>query len=220
MRRRTWRLAAAIAVAMLIVALIVAVRRFVGEPQSGPVYEAPSPVPLPVLTFLLLSIPAGVAAIAVARRSPTSLVVAGALALLQSFVSFAGATFGFLLPGLLLMYLGVRAGDAPDTPRPSVRERLAGLVVIGLVVAAWLVTFAASETVCWAARLDQEGHATYRLIGDTGSIELGPSDVAGGCDSGVPTVPGLLGSALLVTGALTVSARSGRAMSPGGTHFE
>lgn len=209
MRRRTWRLAAAIAVAMVIVALIVAVRRLVGEPDSGPTYEAPSPIPLPMLTFLLLSIPAAVAAIAVVRRLPTSLVVAGVLALLQSFVSFAGATFGFLLPALLLIYLGVREGDAPETPRPSGRERLAGLVVIALVVAAWLVTFAAPETVCWVARLDPDGHAIYRLIEDTGTIELGPSDAAGGCDSGVPTVPGILGSAVLVAGALIVSARSG-----------
>ena len=145
-KRRTWRLATAVAIGMLAVALIVVVRSLMDDQVEGLSYGAPRLILSRVLTFLFLSIPAGLVAVAVVRRSPTMLVVAGAISILQSLIAFSGALFGFLLPGFLLLYLGAREGDAPDSPRPPVRERVSGLVIIGLVVAAWLVTLSSAGT--------------------------------------------------------------------------
>jgi len=205
MSARTRRIAAAISAAMAGLAVIVAVLPMVWEPQDSLEFAPPMLIPQPVLTAIFLAVPAAIAFIAVIRRSPLMLVTAGLLAFLQSFVAFSGVTLGFLLPALLLIVLGVRAGESDDRSRSSRRQLATGVLVIGLAVSAWLVVLGTSETVCWIARLGPDGTPIYRQIPLTDTISVAPSEIGGGCDSGVPTAAGLLTGGVLILGALALA---------------
>jgi hypothetical protein len=202
MSARTRRIAGAVAAAMAGLAVLIAVLPFIWDPQDPPELAAPMLVPRPVLSAILLAVPAAIAFIAVIRKSTLMLVVAGLLTFLQSFVAFSGVTLGFLLPALLLIVLGVRE---EDRSRASRRQKVTGVLVIGLVVAAWLVVLGTGETVCWIARLGPDGTPIYRLIPVTDTIMVAPSEVGGGCDSGVPTAAGLLTGGVLILGALALA---------------
>jgi hypothetical protein len=190
---------------MAFVALLIAttpLRLNSGEPPDlGP----PTLVSGPILSSVFLSVPAMIAAIAAVRGSPLLLVIAGVISLMQSLVAFSGATLGFLLPGLLLLYLGAREGSVPDRERSSVRQRLTGIIVIGCVALAWVVAFGMTETVCWIASEGTDGALVYRRIPETNAIHVGPSEFGGGCDSGVPTVEGLMTSGILLAGAIALT---------------
>jgi hypothetical protein len=205
MSAQTRRIAAAMSVAMALVTPLIAttpMRLNAGEPpELGP----PTLVPGPILSSILLSVPAIIAAIAAARESPLMLVIAGVLALMQSFVAFSGATLGFLLPGLLLLYLGAREGRVPQRERASLRQRLTGMIVICCLASAWVVATGMTETVCWMAREGTDGTLVYRRIPETNVIHVGPTEFAGGCDSGVPTVEGLMISSVLLAGAIALT---------------
>jgi hypothetical protein len=202
MSATTRRIAGAVAAAMAGLAVMIAVLPLLWDPQDPPDLAAPMLVPRPVLSAILLTVPAAIAFIAVIRKSPLMLVVGGLLAFLQSFVAFSGVTLGFLLPALLLIVLGVRE---EDRSRPLRRQQVIGVLVIGLVVAAWLVVLGTGETVCWIARLGPDGTPIYRLIPVTDTITVAPSEVGGGCDSGVPTAAGLLTGGVLILGALALA---------------
>jgi hypothetical protein len=205
MSERTRRIAAAVSVAMALVVLLIAttpMRMNAGEPpELGP----PTLVSGSILSSILLSVPAIITAIAAVRGSPLMLVIAGMIAVLQSFVAFSGATLGFLLPGLLLLYLGAREGRVPQRERASLRQRLTGMIVICCLVSAWMVALGMTETVCWMAREGTDGTLVYRRIPETNVIHVGPSEFAGGCDSGVPTVEGLMISGVLLAGAIALT---------------
>lgn len=186
-------------------AVTIAVLPLIWAPEGPPELAAPTLVPRPIVTAIFLSVPAAVAGMAVIRQSPMMLVIGGLLAFLQSFFAFSGVTLGFLLPALSLIVLGVREGDSPGRPRPSLRQRLTGVLVIGFVVAAWFVQIETSETVCWVAHLGPDDTPIYRLIPVTNTISVGPSEIGGGCDGGVPTVAGLLTGGVLILGALTLA---------------
>jgi hypothetical protein len=205
MSGRTRRIAAVVAAVMAGLAVTVAVLPIVWEPQGSPDLAAPMLIPRPILIAILLAVPTAIAFIAVMRRSPLMLVTAGVLAFLQSFVAFSGVTLGFLLPALSLIVLGVRAGETDDRSRPSRRQLATGVLVIGLVVSAWLIVLGTGETVCWIAHLGPDGMPIYRQIPVTDSISLAPSEIGGGCDSGVPTAAGLLTGGVLILGALALA---------------
>jgi hypothetical protein len=205
MSGRTRRIAAVVAVAMAGLAVIVAVLPSALEPQDSPELAAPMLIPRPILIAILLAVPTAIAFMAVIRRSPLMLVTAGLLALLQSFFAFSGVTLGFLLPALLLIVLGVRARETDDRPRPSLRQLATGVLVVGLVVSAWLMVLGTSETICWIARLGPDGTPIYRQIPLTDTITVAPSEIGGGCDSGVPTAAGLLTGGVLILGALALA---------------
>jgi len=190
---------------MAVLAVILAALPLAGEPEGSTELAAPTLVPRPFVTAILLAVPAAIASIAVLRRSPLMLVVGGLLAFLQSFIAFSGVTLGFLIPALLLIVLGVREGDAANAARPSLRQRLTGVLVIGLIASAWLVVIGTGETVCWVAHLGADGTPLFRLIPVTDSISVGASELGGGCDSGVPTAAGLLTGAVLTIGALALA---------------
>jgi hypothetical protein len=214
MSDRTSRIAAAVAATMAGLAVMIAVLPLVWAPQGPPELAAPTLVPRPVVTAIFLSVPAAVAGIAVICRSPLMLVVGGLLAFLQSFVAFSGVTLGFLLPALLLIVLGVREGGSPGGPRPSLRQRVTGVLVIGFAVAAWFAVIGTSETVCWVAHLGPDGTPIYRLIPLTDTISVAPSEIGGGCDSGVPTAAGLLTGGVLLLGALALAWLASAAETP------
>ena len=193
--------------AAVIACLAVAVAAFPALQEGGSrIVRGPSIVPRPVIIGLLLALPAGIAALAAFGASRPMFIAAGALCLLQSFVSFGGITLGFLVPGILLIALGLEAPTTTTPPRPvSRRARAAGLLVVVLGIAAWIVPFAMSETVCWMARTGPDGALVYTRIPNTDSITLEVNDVAGGCDGGAFTIEGLLLAGVVGIGALAMA---------------
>jgi hypothetical protein len=164
--------------------------------------SGPEIVPRPIVLALLLGLPAAMAAIAALRSSRPIFIAAGALCLLQSFVSFGGATFGFLIPAILLIILGVEGGSSTRTQR---RELLAGVLVFGLGIAAWIAPFAMSETVCWTARAGPDGKPVYTIIPNTDTLTAEIGDLGSGCDGGTFTLQGLMVGGVLWIGALAVA---------------
>ena len=163
----------------------------------------------------LLGLPAVLAATAAIRGSRAIFVAAGVLCLFQSFIAFSGITFGFLIPGFVLIGLGLsRAPNEDAAPVPR-REAIAGLLVVALGIAAWLVPFATSETVCWIAKAGPDGDPVYRLIPDTGTISLQLDEIAGGCDGGAFTLQGLMVAGVLALGALAMAGLAGRSVGSG-----
>jgi hypothetical protein len=160
-----------------------------------------------VIAFLL-GLPAGLAAIAALRDSRVMFVAAGVLCLLQSIVAFSGVTLGFVIPGILLVGLGLERVPLESPSYAGRREWLPGAFVLGLGIAAWVVPFASSETVCWVAKAGPDGTPVFTVIPDTGSISLDLDDIAGGCDGGAFTLQGLMVGSVLAIGALAMAGLS------------
>ena len=204
-RRLSYVLAAAIAVLGVVVAAFPVIQEGGSGPPGGP-----SIVPRPIVIGLLLALPGALAAIAALRGSRPILVAAGGLCLLQSLVgAFSGVTLGFLIPGILLISIGVdrASNDGPRLTRG--REWLAAVIVVGLGIAAWVVPLALSETVCWIARMGPDGNPVYSIIPHTGSVTLGLDDIASGCDGGTFTLQGLMLAGVLAIGAVAMAVLSG-----------
>lgn len=200
-RRLGFVLAATIAVLAIAVAAFPLV-----QGASGPgTVEGPAIVPRPLVIAFLLGLPAGLAAIAALQGSRAMLVAAGVLCLLQSIVAFSAVTLGFVIPGILLIGLGLERAQAELHHPTRRREWLGAALVVGLAVAAWIAPFATSETVCWIAKPGPDGDPVYRLVPDTGSISLDLDDTAGGCDGGAFTLQGLMVGAVLAIGSLAMA---------------
>ena len=204
-RRLGYVLAAAIAA----LAVVVAAFPMIQEGGAGEL-DGPAIVPRPIVIGLLLALPAALAVIAALRGSRPVFVAAGLLCLLQSLVgAFSGVTLGFLIPGILLISTGVDGASNNAPPRIRGREWLAAVFVVGLAIAAWVVPFALSETVCWIARSAPDGNLVYTIIPDTGSVTLGLDDLASGCDGGTFTLQGLMLAGVLAIGALAMAVLGG-----------
>ena len=204
---RSWRLIGAVVIAIPIVAGIIGVyaASFGSDPSE---IRYPASIVARAMTVFLLCIPALIAGIAVIRRSPAMVVTAGGISLLQSLLAFSGATFGFLLPALLLLYLGVRVGGEQGRRAPRRRALLRGVFVVGLTVSAWLVVLGTGQTVCWTAQMGPDGRVEFRQVPETTTLTLGPSDIASGCDSGIPTTSGLIGAGRLILAVSAVAWRT------------
>jgi hypothetical protein len=201
LRRRGLLLATSIAVLAVAIAALPLIQGAGGPGDLG----GPAIVPRPLVIAVLLGVPAGVAAIAALRASRPLFIAAGMLCLLQSVVAFSGATLIFVIPGILLLGLGLGRTPMPSS-RPTLRrEWLAGVFVLGLGIAAWIVPFATSETVCWIARAGPDGSPVYTRIPDTGMLTLGPGDMGSGCDGGAFTLDGLVVGGILGIGALAMA---------------
>lgn len=203
-RRLGYVLAAAIAA----LAVVVAALPLIQEGGSGEL-DGPAIAPRPIVIGLLLAVPAALAALAAFRGSRPIFVAAGVLCLLQSIVgAFSGVTLGFLIPGILLISIGLdrASNDSPRQPRR--REWLAALFVVGLGIAAWVVPFALSETVCWIARSGADGNPVYTIIPNTDTLTVGLGDIASGC-GGTFTFQGLMLAGVLGVGALAMAGLSG-----------
>lgn len=213
-RRRLGFVLAAI-VAGLAVA-IAALPLFQGANGPGSI-GGPAIVPRPIIIATLLALPAGVAAVAALRASRPMFIAAGVLCLLQSIVgAFSGVTLGFVIPGILLVALGLERTPMASPSRTTRRAWLAGVLVVGLGIAAWIVPFATSETVCWIARAGPDGSPVYTLIANSDTISLGLGDLGGGCDGGTFTLQGLMLAGVLAIGALAM-AGLGAGIGPSGS---
>jgi hypothetical protein len=200
---RTRRLVAATGVSIVLVAAIIAT--FAALSNDDPVADLRRPVlvPRPLITAAFLATPGLIAAVGALRRASVIVVIAGVCALLQSFVAFSGVAFGFILPALVLIYLGMHDADS-GSPTPRRREYGIGLMAVAFLIAAWAVTLGNTETTCWIASAAPDGHIAYRTVPDTGSLELGVADLAGSCDAG-PTMSGVIAAATLLVGSVSVA---------------
>jgi hypothetical protein len=199
-RRR--RLGFVLAGTIAALAALIAALPLIQEGYGSGELSGPEIVPRPVVIALLLALPAALAAMAAVRGSRPIFVAAGVLCLLQSFVAFSGITFGFLIPAILLIVIGVQGGSATRTPR---RTLLAGVLVIGLGIAAWIAPFATGETVCWIARPGPDGNPVYTIIPNTDTLTSGPDDLGSGCGGGTFTLQGLMLGGVLWIGSIAVA---------------
>ncbi len=202
-------LAATIAILAIAVAAFPSIQ---GGNEPG-MLDGPAILPRPFVIAFLLGLPAGLAAIAALRDSRATFVAAGVLCTLESVVgAFSGITLVFLVPGILLIGLGLEETREPWPKGSRIRAWIGGFLVLGLAIAAWVAPFATSRTVCWIATAGPDDRPVYRLIEDTGSISLELHDIAGGCDGGAFTLEGLMVGGVLAIGALgmavVVSSRS------------
>jgi hypothetical protein len=205
---RTRRLG--VAAALIVIGLAIFVALIPRLQGTTPELTAPAPIPRPLVIAILLAQPAVLALIGLMRGSRTLLVVAGIVGIVESFVAFSGVTLAFLPPSVVLIALGLQRSPAGDRPRAVARAAIAGIVIVGLVIAAWVVMLATSETVCWVAHTRGDGTVEISRVPVSNEVTLGPTEVAGGCDGGVPTIPGLLAAAALLVASSTVAWRSPR----------
>ena len=178
----------------------------------------PAIIPRPVVIATLLGLPAGVAAIAALRESRPMFIAAGVVCLLQSVVAFSGVTLGFVIPGILLVAVGLeRLPTTSARPTGGRRAWVAGVLVVSLAIAAWIVPFATSETVCWIARAGPDGNPVYTRIPESNTLTVGVGDLASGCDGGTFTLEGLMVGGVLAIGALAMAAlAASRPVDPAG----
>jgi len=201
MKPQRRRLGFVLAATIAALAAVIAALPLIQEGYRPGQLTGPAIVPRPVVIALLLALPAVPAGVAALRGSRPMFIAAGVLCLLQSFVSFGGATLGFLIPALLLILLGVDGGSTPHTPR---RALLASVLVIGLGIAAWIAPFAMSETVCWTARAGPDGKPVYAIIPNPDTpTKIG--ELGSGCDGGAFTLQGLMLGGVLWIGAVAVA---------------
>ncbi len=171
--------------------------------------DGPAIVPRPIVVAFLLGLPAAVAAMAALRASRHMFVAAGMLCLLQSVVAFSGVTLGFVIPGIVLVALGLQRAATTKPSRSSGRGLVAGMLVVGYGIAAWLVPLSTSETVCWIARAGPDGKPMYTRIAETNTFSLGPDDLGAGCDGGASTPTGLMVGVVFAVGALATAGLAG-----------
>jgi hypothetical protein len=198
-----------LAVTIEVLAVVVAAVPLVQDASRSGAVDGPALVPRPLVIAFLLSLPAWLALIAAVGGSRPTLVAAGVLCTVQAAIgSFSGVTLVFLVPGLLLIGIGLEEAPYPWSTRTRIRAWIGGLLVVGLAAAAWVAPFATSEPVCWIARAGPDGSPVYTLIPDTGSISLSPHDVGGGCDSAAFTLPGLVLGGVLAIGSIAIAGLS------------
>jgi hypothetical protein len=133
-------------------------------------------------------------------------------------VTVAVLRLGILVvPALMLLVLILQL--ARGTATASLRDTLVGLAVAGviggLVIGSGWALFSMTETRCWTAYRTPAG-IEYRTIpeADTGEVQLGGDEIAGGCDSGELTPRGAGLAALLAAAAIGIAALASRSPHP------
>jgi hypothetical protein len=223
-RDRARRLVLVVGVAVLGLTVALGVFIHLQRQDLGPPEDVPRAVAIPALyaTMGLLAI------IAAVQRRPLIAMAAGLLCLVGTILS--AATIGFALPGLVLIMFGSRIGEVSGR---RWAEPLIAAAVVLLVVGAAIAFLGMTEGRCWQAAGSPAG-PTYTVIpcggqggsggsaqgvyggtaqgGGQGTIAVGGQTFAGGFDSGVMTMGGGLIEALLLLGALALTAVTGRTL--------
>lgn len=164
----------------------------------------------PIALFALFSLPAVVALIGIIRGVRPLLAVAGALCWLQAFIAFSGVTLGFVIPGMMLIAVGA-AGSAAAEPGPSRTARIAGVLVVVLVLGAWTSLLGLTAPRCYVTSRAADGTIVYTETPATESAWSGPALIigeGGGCGSGELTAGGMALGAAFAAGAIAVAWRA------------
>ena len=112
----------------------------------------------------------------------------------------------FVIPMIVLLVVALQLGRGATHSAPGAHTMgglLAALGIVVLVIGAGVALFTMTEERCWAATNTPAGIEYRDVPGDaSGTISLGPDEIAGGCDSGVMTPGGLAVASLLSLGAV------------------
>jgi len=190
-------------VGVLVLGLAVALGVFIQYQARGP--RPPEDMPHALAIPALYATMGLLAIIGALQRRPAIVVAAGVLCLVGAILSVA--TIEFAVPGILLILLGSRIQALPT--RHGSEGVIAAAVVL-LVVSAAIALLALTGERCWQAT-GSPADATFTVIPCGGQAVLGGGGpFASGSDSGVLTTGGGLIEALLLLGALTLTAVTGR----------
>ncbi len=201
-------------VGLAVLGLAVALGIFIQYQARDP--RPPEDVPRALAIPALYATMGLLATIGALQRRPAIVVAAGVLCLVGAILSVA--TIEFAVPGVLLILLGSRNQALP--PRHGTEGVIAAAAVL-LVVSAAIALLVLTGERCWQA-MGPPADPRYSVIpcgaqtlvaGDhtsaSGSVAVGQT-FASGSDSGVLTTGGGLVETLLLLGALTVTAVTGR----------
>jgi hypothetical protein len=191
-------------VGVLVLGLAVALSVFIQYQARDP--RPPEDVPRALAIPALYATMGLLAIIGALQRRPAIVVAAGVLCLVGAILSVA--TIEFAVPGILLILLGSRIQVLP-TRHGS--ERVIAAAAALLVVSAAIALLALTGERCWQA-MGSPADPTYTVIPCGGQTVIvgGGQTFASGSDSGVLTTGGGLVEALLLLGALTLTAVTGR----------
>jgi membrane protein implicated in regulation of membrane protease activity len=191
-------------VGVAVLGLAVALGVFIQFQSRDP--RPPEDVPRALAIPALYATMGFLAIIGALRRRPAIVVAAGVLCIAGMILSVA--TIGFAAPGLLLILLGSRI-EALPTRHGS--EAVSAAAAVLLVVSAAIALLVMTEGRCWQAT-GSPADPTYTVIpcGGQGVLVAGGQTFASGFDSGVLTTGGGLVEAVLLLGALTLAAVTGR----------
>jgi hypothetical protein len=191
-------------VGVLVLGLAVALSVFIQYQARDP--RPPEDVPRALAIPALYATMGLLAIIGALQRRPAIVVAAGVLCLVGAILSVA--TIEFAVPGILLILLGSRIQALPT--RHGSEGVIAAAAVL-LVVSAAIALLALTGERCWQA-MGPPTDPTYTVIPCSGQTVLvaGGQTFASGSESGVLTTGGGLAEALLLLGALTLTAVTGR----------
>ena len=191
-------------VGVVVLGLAVALGVFIQYQSRDP--RRPQDVPRALAIPALYATMGLLALIGALQRRPPIVVAAGVLCLVGTIVSVA--TIEFAVPGLLLILLGSRIQALPVRRRS---EAVIAAAAVLLVVSAAIALLGMTEGRCWQAT-GSPADPTYTVIpcGSQPVLVAGGQTFASGFDSGVLTTGGGLVEAVLLLGALTLAAVTGR----------
>lgn len=191
-------------VGVVVLGLAVALGVFIQYQSRDP--RPPQDVPRALAIPALYATMGLLALIGALQRRPPIVVAAGVLCLVGTIVSVA--TIEFAVPGLLLILLGSRIQALPVRRRS---EAVIAAAAVLLVVSAAIALLGMTEGRCWQAT-GSPADPTYTVIpcGSQPVLVAGGQTFASGFDSGVLTTGGGLVEAVLLLGALTLAAVTGR----------
>ena len=191
-------------VGLVLLGLAVALGVFIQYQARDP--RPPEDVPRALAIPAVYATIGLLAIIGALQRRPAIVVAAGVLCLVGSILSVA--TIEFAVPAVLLILLGSRVQALPAR---HWSEAVIAAAAVLLVASAAIAPLVMTEERCWQAT-GSPADPTYTVIPCGGHVVLvgGGQTFASGFDSGVLTRTGGLVEAVLLLGALTLAAMTGR----------
>jgi membrane protein implicated in regulation of membrane protease activity len=198
----------AVLAGLVLLGLAVALGVFIQSQPGDP--GPPEDVPRALAVSAVYATVGLLAIVGAFQRRPAILVATGALCVAGTILSVA--LIGFAVPGLVLILLGWRM-RAPATRHWS--EVVIGAAVVLLVASAAIAPLVMAEGRCWQATRSPTDPPTYTVInvipcGGPPVPDASGQDLASGFESGVLTTGGGLVEAILLIGALALTAVTGR----------
>ena len=191
-------------VGVVVLGLAVALGVFIHYQSRDP--RPPEDIPRAIAIPALYATIGLLAIVGASQRRPAIVVAAGVLCLVGTILSVD--TIGFAIPGVLLILLGSRIQTPPTRHRTELVIAAAAVLLVASAAIALLVT---TQERCWQAT-GSPADPAYTVIpcGSQPVLVAGGQAFASGYDSGVLTTGGGLVEAILLLGALTLTAVTGR----------